>query len=350
MIHACARSKPGSHVALVIPGLCALDRKDLPEGFPGKRPQALDRLLSRSRVRPAAADSFAATLGGFFGIDAALPVAPLTWLADTGEKASGYLLRADPVYLRADRSCLRLFDSDTLSIDQDEADALVAAINAHFSDRGWQLHAPHPQRWYLALSAIPSITTCPPSELSGQDINQGLPAGADAGEWHAVLNEVQMLLHSHAVNSAREQRGAPLVNSLWFWGGGVSPAALQTPVRRVVTDDPLAMGLAGMANVERRDVPANAGELLAPAVDGLTLVAHDTLQLLAAHGEIERWRATLMQLETDWFAPLLEALRNGRLSGLELFPVNGRRYATNRSRQRHFWKLIRPYEERCRYK
>lgn len=347
MIRAHPLSKPGCHIAFVIPGLCDLDQVDAPAGFPPVRPRALDRLISRSRVRHDAADTFEATLGGLFGIDGVLPVAPLTWLADSGERATDYLLRADPVYLRADQSCLRMFDSESLSIGQEEAEALVAAINAHFSDKGWQLHAPHPRRWYLSLPAAPSITTCSPAALIGQDINRGLPGGADAREWHAVLNEVQMLLHSQPVNQAREQRGEPVINSLWFWGGGLLPAALTTAVCQVVSDHPLAMGLAGMANIGRRDLPADAEELLALAVDGVMLVVHDTLQHLAAHGDHEHWHNALIQLEAHWFVPLLEALDSGRVAGIEFYPVNGRRYATNRARQRQFWKRVQPYETRC---
>ena len=77
-------------------------------------------------------DSLDASLFSYFDLQcragAALPVAALTCLIDIEEPDAGYIMRADPVHLRADQSTLRLFDSRTFSITQDEADALVSGL------------------------------------------------------------------------------------------------------------------------------------------------------------------------------------------------------------------------------
>jgi hypothetical protein len=145
-----------------------------------------------------------------FGGDGASPaVAPLTWLADSGERAPGFIMRADPVHLRADQACLRLFDSTTFAIDAQEARDLVTAFNDYYRGQGRHLDAPLPQRWYLTLGEAPAVTTVAPLRLAGRDIKDGLPHGEGGAAWHAFLNDVQMLFHDHPINQARERRGVP---------------------------------------------------------------------------------------------------------------------------------------------
>ena len=216
-------------LVLLIPGLAGpvVDRSVT--DYIETRPAALDRLLSRSTVETVPYTGMEAALCHLFGVPAtdAPPVAPLSYLADSGQAPTRYLLRADPVHLRADQSRLRLFESHSFFITQDEADALVASINAFNAAQDWQLGALHPQRWYLSLPMAPDLQTTPPAQAAGLDIDTLLPQGGDAGRWAAVLNELQMLLHEHPVNQAREQRGEPVINSLWLWGGGVLPLSVQ---------------------------------------------------------------------------------------------------------------------------
>ena len=309
--------------------------------------------MSRCKIQHASGADLGTTLAGLFGLGDgpldSLPVASLTCLSDTGSATSGYLLRADPVHLRADQSSLRLFDSHSFSITQAEADELVAAFNAFYAERGWRLAAPRPQRWYLSLPSGPAITMRAITAVVGQSIDTCLPQGAAAAEWHALLNEVQMLFHAHPVNVARELRGEPLINSVWFWGGGELPATVQTTAARVVTDHPLAMGLAQQAGITRMDVPADGGELLAIAGEGVSLLVDDSLEGATQYGDIDSWLDALRQLEQHWFAPLLAAVRRGELESLCIYPCNGHYYLTNRKQQRRFWRRNRPFEDRCHH-
>lgn len=293
------------------------------------------------------------TLCHWFGLEGGphdqLPVAPLTYLSDTGKQSPGYLLRADPVHLRADQSSLRLFDSHSFSISREEADELVAAFNGFYAGRGWWLEAPRPQRWYLSLPAAPGISTRALGSVVGRSVDPCLPRGEAAAAWHALLNEVQMLFHAHPVNDAREQRGEPAINSLWFWGGGVLPPTLQTRAVRVATDNPLGMGLAQQAGITRLGVPADGDELLATANDGLSLVVSDVLDGPAQHADIESWIAALRQLEQHWFEPLLAAIGRGELASLDINPCNGHRYLTGRNQQRGFWRRSRFFEDVCEH-
>lgn len=341
----------GRHLALLLPGLCGPVSDPPITDYLLPRPAAIDRLLSRSRVGPAGGTDLETTLAHCFGLQGEpqdmLAVASLTYLSDTGEQSPDFLLRADPVHLRADQSSLRLFDSHGFSVTQAEADELVAAFNEYYAGRGWRLTAPRPQRWYLSLPADPGITTTPIGQVAGQVIDPCLPRGDAAADWHTLLNEIQMLFHAHPVNSDREQRGEPTINSLWFWGGGMLPSVLQARADQVATDHPLGMGLAQQAGITRLDVPADADELLARTDHGRLLLVHDALEGPTRYGDIENWVAALQQLEQHWFTPLLAAIREGALSSLEIYPCNGHCYMTNKSQQRRFWKGSRPFEARC---
>lgn len=336
---------------MVIPGLCG-PSLDIPAAdyVPADLP-ALERLLSRARAVAQPTSDMECSLSAFFQIPggdiAALAVAPLTWLADSGERAAGYIMRADPVHLRADQACLRLFDSTTFTLDAQEAGELVATFNDYYGRQGWQLHAPLPQRWYLTLNEAPELATVAPLQLAGRDIKDGLPHGKAGARWHALLNEVQMLFHEHSVNLAREQRGEPVINSIWPWGGGYLPGEITTTVRRVIAGNPLLRGLARLGGVSCRDLPGHAAELMVESQAGLQLVWLDRLERPWRYGEVEAWSDGIRQLEQSWFKPLLGMLAQGRIDRLDLYPVGARRYEITRRHLRSFWKPDRSLAWHC---
>jgi hypothetical protein len=339
-------------LALLIPGLCGPSPEIPATGYPSAGLPALERLLSRARVDAQPLGEVEHTLAGFFSLSGTegvpLAVAPLTWLADSGVPASSFVMRADPVHLRADQACLRLFDSTTFTVAAQEARELVAAFNEHYRQRDWQLHAPLPQRWYLTLNEAPEITTMAPLQLAGRDIRDALPQGKAGATWHAFLNEVQMLFHEHPVNRARERRGDPVINSIWPWGGGYLPARVATTVTRAFADQPLLQGLARLAGIPCRGVPENAGDLMVDAKGGQQLVLLDRLERHWRYGDPENWASGIARLEQTWFRPLLDMLVQGRISGLDLYPLGVRCYVINRRRLRYFWKPDRSLAWHCR--
>jgi hypothetical protein len=350
-LYACILTEESRHLVLVIPGLCG-PSLDIPAtGYLSAPLPALERLLSRAQVEAQPSVDLDYTLAAFFRVSgddgAPLAVAPLTWLADTGERTTGFILRADPVHLRADQSCLRLFDSTTFVLDVQEARDLVNAFNDYYSPQGLRLHAPLPQRWYLTLNEVPDLAMVAPAQLAGRDISDGLPEGKTGAKWHAFLNEVQMLFHDHPVNLAREQRGDPAINSIWPWGGGYLPGQLTTPVGRVIADDPLLCGLARAAGIPCRDVPDNAVDLMAEWHGGLQLVWLDRLEHSWRYGEVEAWSDGIRQLEQTWFKPLLDLIMLGRIDCLDIDPAGDRRYRITRRHLRRFWKLDRSLDNHC---
>jgi hypothetical protein len=172
--------------------------------------------------------------------------------------------------------------------------------------------------------------------------------GADAAAAHsaALANEIQMALHEHPVNEARERRGAPPVNAVWLWGGGRFARPAARPFRRVRTRDPLAAGLALGSGAAVFPLADDAAQWLHGAGnEGVELVLLDALRDPASYGEIEEWRRRLAALERDWFAPLAEALARGRVGMITLHSIGAGgalEAETTRQDLRFFWRRRRP--------
>lgn len=288
------------HAELMVPGLLAT----------GARLPALELLLARSRASRSDPEDSLSWLGRAFGVEP-LPAGALT----AGEP--GFWLRADPVYLNASRGGVVMLPLRGLKAGH--AAALVDTLNRHFAGRH-EFRAPHPDAWAMTAAPAP-IDAAPTARAAGRDLSDFMPAAP----WPALLTEIQMTLHQHP---ASEQHGIE-VNGVWLWGAGELPGKLEAPWRSTAADEPVAIGLASAAGVARRPIPACAR-------DWLESVPEDGRHLVAFDGMRE-------ELEARWFAPLLAALKSGRIGMLTLHaPEAGLSFESTRPDLRHFWRRPRP--------
>ena len=327
------------HCELVIPSLFAAPR--------ALRLPALELLLARGRSSSEPSQSLERWLADAFGLGDALPAGALTLLAGGGEPGESSWARADPVHLRLMRERLVLVPAAAFAISQLEAEALCASLNHHFKGV-LELHPLEPQRWCARLDEAFVIEAAAPLEEAGRDVGLGTARAGAAGRLHAVLNEVQMLLHAHPVNEAREERGEPAINSLWLWGAGRLPAVAPAHWQGVLADDPVALGLARSAGARRRLLPESAAAWLERAPDdGRHLVVLDALRVPLALAQEPEYRERLAALEREWFAPLLAALRAGRIGMLSVHVPDaepGASFETVRGDLRRFWRRPRAIE------
>jgi len=319
------------HLELVIPALFQA-RAEAP---------ALQLALARGRR----SESEAATLEDWyaeaFGLGAGpLPAGALTAHA-FGEQPACWL-RADPVHLRADRDRVLLIPSAGFEISAAEAKELCAELDRLFAAQ-FTLHAFAPEHWGLRANAVMALATRPPLEIAGHSVDAELPDK----RFHPLLNEIQMALYQHPVNTVREARGAPVVNSVWLWGAGPLPAAARGPWHSLSAEDPAALGLAKLAGIRHRAPGPDAVAWLERAPeDGRHLLVLDLLRGAAALGDGEALTQRLQSLEERWFAPLLAALRAGRIGMLSLHaPDAGLSFETARSDLRRFWRRPRPLQD-----
>ena len=334
------------HCELLIPALLAPN-----EAIGDLRLPALELLLARARRTNSDEEESAGSwlARAFLRDEGPLPAGALTVLADGGEghvePAEALWLRADPIHLGIEGGHATLVPSAALGISRDEAASLCETLNAHFAGE-MTIHPLHAECWSARLDApIAPPVARSPLELARLPIKEHLPTGEAAQRWHGLLNESQMLLHNHPVNAARETRGAPAINSLWFWGAGRLPEHAATHWQSVTADDPVAAGLARLAGVVRRTLPHDAAKWLAGApAAGVHLLMLDALQAPQALGDLQAAAERLRELEDRWFAPLYAALRAGRLGmiTLRLPDAGGASYEVTRADLRRFWRRARP--------
>jgi len=157
------------------------------------------------------------------------PLAAIAAAADGLDVGDAYYLRADPVHMLLQRDSFSLSEPVPLQVEFEHAKSLVLDLNQHFNQEGMHFVLGNSGAWYLRLDITPQIQTTLPSVAMDRNVYPFMPAGADASKWLAYINEIQMLLHDHAVNHARESMQQPAINSIWFSAGGVLP-----PQRQVV--------------------------------------------------------------------------------------------------------------------
>ena len=300
---------------------------------------AFETLLARGRRATAAAEGVEAQVCAALGVarQQDYPIAPITLQYDGGEPGMHYWLRADPVHLRVMRDRIVLADSSELGLTRAEADALAQRISDHFG-AAFSPQPLHPTRWYLRLEQAPRLRTTPLSLAVGCDIDPLLPQGDDAKLFRTRLNELQMLLFEHPVNQAREARGALPVNSLWLWGGGRLPAMPATTMALYGNDDAV-VAMARFGGMARGAVPAHFSEAL-PGENKVVVL--DQLKNAGQYGDALGWRAAIMALERDWFAPLLARFRGQPATVQMIDPVNGWTLRLNRFDHWKIWRRPRP--------
>ncbi len=329
------------HCELIVPGLFA--------EASGARAPALELLLARGRPASAESSSVEAWLQEHFGLeDAPMAAGALTLAAAGGDPGPDFWARTDPVHLSLMRDRMIVVPSAAFNLSLEEARSLAGELNRHFSGR-LAIEVVEPARWCARLEETLAFPADPPLAVAGRDVDLALRGGGEAAKrWGALLNEVQMLLHAHPVNQEREARGEPVINSLWLWGAARAPNVAAVHWHSVAADDPVALGLARLAGARARRLPQNAQAFLEESPeDGRHLLLLDALRAPLALGHSADYRERIDMLETNWFVPLLAALRRGRVGMVSLHVPDslGASFETIRGDLRRFWRRPRALEK-----
>ncbi len=334
------------HCQLLVPGF-GWPQGDASELCHALAPDALETLIARGRRTSVPVSGPERWLLERFGVPRQhdWPAAPFSLLADGGSPGHDEWICADPVHLHFERNRLMLADCTQFRIARDEAQALAGSINSHFGD-SLMVYPLQAHRWYAQLRDCSAMETIPLSSVRGGAIEAALAHGPDAMRWQACTNELQMLLHDHPINLAREARGQVPVNSVWFWGAGRLPVLPDRPFQYVAASDPLARGLAQVSGAQAQEPAANAWVGLAQAGQtGIGLIVLDSLAAPLQYGQADSWREALSKLELDWFAPLLAALKQGTIGMLTLHLLgleHALQVEVTRSDLRRFWRRRQP--------
>jgi len=336
----------------------------LPEIYRDLPLPALETLLARSSRTGNESQGVEAWLCRAFGVakQQDWPVAPLMLQADSAGQVTAenhYWLRADPVHLRLEHNQIVLADSQIFRVTSEEANQLTGLLNRHFAADGCDLPSHHaatarqelvflplqPDRWYLRVAETPALQTHALSAVAGRNINTLLPSGTDSMHWQSHFNEVQMLLHENPLNLAREARGELAINGIWLWGGGTMPQSLNCPYTQVWSNAALPRSLALACATDHAELPSTAAAWCQSAATDNHLAILDTLHEKTQYDDAYGWRESLKKLEQDWFAPLLIALKQGKLDQLTLTAIDergGKNFTITRDELWKFWRTAKP--------
>ena len=249
--------------------------------------------------------------------------------------------RAAPVHLRPDRDRLLLFAGDVLRLSDDEAASICADFNRLFGTDGLTLES-RAGEWLLLAEQAPGPELPSLRAVAGQYLDTVIPDDTASRPWRQLLNEAQMFLFDHPVNTAREARGDLPANGLWFWGGGeADTVSTGAGADWIIADEPFARAVGAAL-----DIPVTApGEVtradLADATH-VVIVWTDAERALLG-GDVEGWLAALQRFEGLW-APCLRdlALADGRR--VALCTGAGGDFDLGPGARRRFWRRSRPLD------
>ncbi|MFM9914339.1 MAG: hypothetical protein ACKVOX_00920 [Rhizobacter sp.] len=201
-----------------------------------------------------------ATAQGWHGTDGRWPWAAAMARSDgidTGKRPWGLLT---PVHWHVGREHISLADPAVLELSAEESRTLFDAVRPLFEDDGGLLTWAAVDRWYLAHDQLADLPCASIDRVIGRNVDLWLRGDPQASaeqlarvRWvRRLQNEVQMLLHQHVVNEAREARGALPVNSFWLSGcGRTQPATAAVTVDDRLRAPLLAEDWAGWADAWR---------------------------------------------------------------------------------------------------
>nr|WP_313167652.1 hypothetical protein [Massilia oculi] len=237
-----------------------------------------------------------------------------------------------PAHIQIARSHLMMADTRQVSLDDADGRALFETARSLCEEIGHELRYGDAHTWFLRADDWTGFDTASPDTVANMDLTDFMPKGAGAQAYRRLQNEVQMAWHAHPVNAAREARRLPVVNAFWVWGASVQAQRPETKMATYAVPGWLAaLGQQRLPSLERLDDVLAQGGLLVAGNLGEAALAADW----------NGWLQGMQHLEDTLFAPLLAALKDGRVRELRLV-LSSREaladYTTTAMAQRKFWR------------
>ncbi len=251
----------------------------------------------------------------------------------------GYEMKHGDMAMRCNLVCIEgdiLKNHSAGHISTDEADALIATLNANLSNENIHFHKGVQYRHVLIINGGNAhISTTPPHDVPLKPwrpllVKAEKPEGLDTAN---LLNELiiksQRLLENHPVNLKRAAKGKDKANSIWPWSAGYRPQMMtlnesypQIKKGSVITAVDLIRGIAHYAGLRVIDVEGATG-LFNTNYEGKAKAAIDALKEddfvylhieapdEAGHeGDIELKLRTIEDIDKKVVGPIMEALEN----------------------------------------
>jgi hypothetical protein len=241
----------------------------------------------------------------------------------------------NPVHIEIARTHLMMGDPAGLRLPELESRALFETATPYFQEAGHALVYGDARTWFMRADDWAGLDTSTPDATLGMDLTDWMPVGARAAAFRRLQNEVQILWHTHPVNAEREARRLAPVNAFWTWGAA-DANRLRAPTAPKLAAFDAGGTIAALADTR----PASLADFVSN-IDGDAILYCGSAAPHAVGADWGGWIAQLQQLEAGLFAPILEALKKGRVRTVRLVLSHRDAHAeftTTALAQRSFWR------------
>jgi hypothetical protein len=232
---------------------------------------------------------------------------------------SHHWLRGVPVNLIPDRDRLLLYQAEGLTHSQAEifSGQIAEELLNIFDDLFAEVLVDDASGWLFRLKQPAQITTSSINQVSGKNIENFLPTGDQASQWIAVFNEIQMILH--AADSTHYG-----FNALWFEGVGALPEIRS--IRRIgsIGNEILFRAVSEYRQAKLYD-ESSIERGLTDDLERLIVTNMKVLQALNEQSEESLQQS--LQAANIQFSHMLSLLDEGRLSQINVYPLNDSKYS-----------------------
>ncbi|WP_112991402.1 hypothetical protein [Herminiimonas fonticola] len=244
-----------------------------------------------------------------------------------------------PVHLHISRDHLVLTDTRQLQLAESDARALFDIVQPLFEEIGKTLVYGDAQTWFMRADDWHALRTSTSDAACGHNIDIWMPKGPRERDWRRLQNEIQMHWHAHAINEQRETRGLKPINSVWLSGGA---EAEKTSEANTKFEEAFIFlnERNSFTALTKKQIPITSSADIFDAKPQHGLLVLDNLIGPALAGDWSEWLMCFQSMEERWFAPLLQALQDGRLDKLAITISHNTVYSTfaiSKSSLRKFW-------------
>ena len=306
---------------LILPALLREPHETLPELYT----PALNQLLRYARVQPTAYSRMQLYQ---------------TYLCDQLGQPEN-IIYASPVWQQMGMNTASQIPAEHLPLTHSEAAIWCHELNQFY--RGEYAFTPiRPDLWTLALPSPPTWHAASILDLASQLDGSQSASGSDIRPWLALSTELQMWLHNHPRNAARQQNQLPPINGIWLWN---APAAVPFQAASLIASNSAWAAHSSQATTAQ---PENYAAWQRTCAQRQIPLAHthifaDDFLPSQQTGDIWAYQTQLAAWEQNWFEPLRQDLFSGCLKGLRI--VCEQAQCTIGSKpQRAFWKRKRRFD------
>jgi hypothetical protein len=291
----------------------------LARGIDQRRCALLEQLLARADDMVSVADWRADGFRVIAPQGVFMPaVAAAALCSDRGAVDGAWVCAATPVHYVAEMTSVRLPLDGMLSLTAAGAEALTTDFNQVWQGSGIRMMASRSAQLFCTFDRALAVATRDPQDALGRRIEEFLPTGTDSSRLRQLISETEMWLFEHEANGARHELGLPVINGLWFWGGG-APLASLPDVQGWTAGDDLFFNAFPVSRIQEFDSAVVAVACVPGSAD---------------------WP----EVETRWLLPAIDKLRAGRLSRLQI-SAEDRCFTVTARGLRRFWRKRKPWWE-----